>query len=229
LRGSGDLIGAYLEYREALALRPNATAAVRGMEEVLSMLPGPPPEPAALGPEPSPDDHESWFQRGNKLLERKEADEAARAFRAALASREDHADAWHGLWLACTDGAGPEDPVACFERAVTIDPYYYWAHFDLGNARRLAGDHVTALGHYDKAISCQRDHPAAGISGSANWSRTGRRRQCPMVGREIRGRVVPGPRAAAGAWQPSPGRPQRQAAAPAVHHGRTGQPDSGGV
>jgi len=150
LQGSGDLTGAYLEYQSALALRPNATAALRGRDEVRSLLPGPPPEPVGLGAEPSPDDHESWFKRGNLLLRDGKAAEAAHAFQAALAalaSHENNADAWHRLGLACTDGTGPEDPVACYERALGIDPYHYWAHFDLGNARRIAGDHTAALGH----------------------------------------------------------------------------------
>jgi tetratricopeptide (TPR) repeat protein len=157
LRGSGDLTGAYIEYQSALALRPNATAALRGRDEMLSLLPGPPPEPVGLGAEPGPDDHEAWFRRGNVLLSQGKAAEAARAFRAALDSRENYADAWYGLGLACMDGTGPEDPVACYERALSIDPYFYWAHFDLGNVRRIAGDHEDALGHYDKAIGCQRE------------------------------------------------------------------------
>lgn len=174
LRGSGDLTGAYLEYQSALALRPNVTAALRGRDEVLSLLPGPPPEPVGLGAEPSPDDHDLWFKRGNLLLSQGKAAEAARAFRAALASRKNYADAWHGLGLACTDGTGPEDPIACYERALTIDPTYYWAHFDLGNARRIAGDHEAALGHYDSAIRCQREYPDAWYGKGLSLARLGR-------------------------------------------------------
>ena len=172
LRGSDDLTGAYLEYQSALALRPNATAALRGRDEVLSLLPGPPPEPVGLGAEPGPDDHDLWFKRGNLLLSQGAAAEAARAFQAALASRE-NADAWHGLGLACTDGTGPEDPIACYNRALEIDPYYYWAHFDLGNARRIAGDHNAALGHYDEAIRCQREYADAWYGKGFPWQRSG--------------------------------------------------------
>ncbi len=177
LQGSGDLPGAYREYQSALALRPNAIAALRGRAEVLSLLPGPPPEPVGLGAEPSPDDHDSWFQRGNLLLRDGKAAEAAHAFQAALACRENNADAWHRLGLACTDGTGPEDPVACYERALRIDPYYYWAHFDLGNARRIAGDHKAALGHYDSAISCQRDNPDAWYGKALSLAALGRHRE----------------------------------------------------
>jgi len=177
LHSSGDLEGAYLEYQSALELRPNATAALRGRDELLSLLPGPPPEPAALGAEPSPDDHYSWFKRGNLLLSQGAAAEAAQAFRAALASRKNYADAWHGLGRACTDGAGPEDPIACYKRALSADPYFYWAHFDLGNVRRIAGDHEAALADYDTAIGCQRDYPDAWYGKGLSLAGLGRHRE----------------------------------------------------
>lgn len=177
LRGSGDVMGAYLEYEAAIALRPNAPAALRGRDEVLALLPEPPPEPPALGAEPGADDHESWFRRGNLLLSQGASAQAAQAYRAALASHPDHADAWYGLGLACMNRNGPEDPITCYVRALRIDPYFYWAHFDLGNARRIAGDHEAAVLHYDRAIGCQREYADAWYGKGLSLAGLGRHRE----------------------------------------------------
>ena len=84
-----------------------------------------------------------------------------------------------GTWYrsGLRDGAGPEDPVACYERAAAHRPVPLLGALRPGNARRSTGDHQAALGHYDSAIRCQTRNPMRGTGRAFPGLGLGRHRE----------------------------------------------------
>jgi tetratricopeptide (TPR) repeat protein len=69
--------------------------------------------------------------------------------------RPDLAGAWYDLGNVLLDSGPGDEAIACFERALQIDPQFALAHSNLGNALLHLGRPEEALAHYQAAIDVQ--------------------------------------------------------------------------
>jgi len=74
---------------------------------------------------------ENAFRRGINHLDRRDFDQAARAFRSALRLDPEHYKALTGLGRCLAELGMPEEARKCFEKALEINPEYAQARVNL--------------------------------------------------------------------------------------------------
>jgi tetratricopeptide (TPR) repeat protein len=109
--------------------------------------------PPAPGAEESPRTALAWFERGCVLDEDpKTSEEAARAYRRALALEPDFADAHCNLGTLYYHRGAREEARFHYAAALRLDPRHLEANFNLGNLLQEEGRRESALRHYKRAL-----------------------------------------------------------------------------
>jgi len=129
----------------ALRAQGRMGEAVARYEEALRLKPG------------YPEAHDNL---GTALFSLGRTPEAIGHFRAALASRPDYPEAEVNLGVALQP-ADPRAAIACYERALQLEPGDFAAHFNLGIALRIVGRLPESIRQYDEALRLQPGSTAA--------------------------------------------------------------------
>jgi len=94
------------------------------------------------------------FALGNALHASGQPDEAADAYRRAIAARPDFAEAFNNLGVILS-AAQPAEAIEAFRTAVTLRPDYADAHNNYGVALSAAGDTERAVAAWRRALAAQ--------------------------------------------------------------------------
>ncbi|AKF80912.1 Tetratricopeptide repeat-containing protein [Myxococcus fulvus] len=97
------------------------------------------------------------FARGESALGAGRLDEAAAAYREALAATPGYAPALNGLGSVAFRQGKLKDAIARFGEATQADPLHKMAYFNLGYAARKAGDAATAARAYGRYVELEPD------------------------------------------------------------------------
>ncbi|MFY1827019.1 tetratricopeptide repeat protein [Myxococcus fulvus] len=97
------------------------------------------------------------FARGESALGAGRLDEAAAAYREALAATPGYAPALNGLGSVAFRQGKLKDALARFGEATQADPLHKMAFFNLGYAARKAGDAATAARAYGRYVELEPD------------------------------------------------------------------------
>jgi tetratricopeptide (TPR) repeat protein len=99
------------------------------------------------------------FERGEQDLAANRLDEAARAYRQAIAARPNYAEAINGLGSVFFKQGKKDEAIAQFKAAIGADPTFKLAYFNLGYAARKSNDFATASRAYEKYTELEPDDP----------------------------------------------------------------------
>lgn len=113
---------------------------------------------------------------GNELLSKGKLDEAIKQYELALQEDQQNAAAYNNMGVAIQRRADRNDldeALACYRRAIAIQPDFAEAHLNLGNAVE-ASDRATAQQHFIRAVQITPDFVAAHFSLSRSLFRAGR-------------------------------------------------------
>ena len=107
----------------------------------------------------------AWFERGCELdTERATYDAAVDAYRKAIESDPEFADAHCNLGSVYFNQDRRGRARACFERAVELDPGHVEANLNLGTLREEEGADEAALSHYRAALEADSCYPDTHVS-----------------------------------------------------------------
>jgi tetratricopeptide (TPR) repeat protein len=115
---------------------------------VVGLVAAAPPGPATIA-----------FERGEQDLAENRLDEAAAAYRQAIAARPKYAEAMNGLGSVFFKQGKKEAAIAQFKAAIEADPEFKLAYFNLGYAARKSKDFATAARSYEKYTQLDPDDP----------------------------------------------------------------------
>ncbi|MFL5321831.1 MAG: tetratricopeptide repeat protein [Myxococcaceae bacterium] len=115
------------------------------------------------------------FDRGEKALADNLLDDAAAAYKEAIAAAPGYAAALNGLGSVLFKQGKREDAIAQFKAAIAADGQFKLAYFNLGFAARKVGDFATAAGAYEKYTQLDPNDPD-GFYGLAESYRQGGQR-----------------------------------------------------
>ncbi len=99
------------------------------------------------------------FERGEHDLAENRLDDAAAAYRQAIAARPNYAEAINGLGSVFFKQGKREAAIAQFKAAIEADPAFKLAYFNLGYAARKSNDFATAAKSYEKYTQLDPDDP----------------------------------------------------------------------
>jgi tetratricopeptide (TPR) repeat protein len=99
------------------------------------------------------------FERGEQDLAQNRLDEAAVAYRQAIAARPNYAEALNGLGSVLFKQGQKDEAIAQFKAAIDADPNFKLAYFNLGYAARKSGDFANAAKAYEKYIQLEPNDP----------------------------------------------------------------------
>lgn len=169
----GDLDGAVAAFRTASRLNPTAYYNLgnalerRGdhaeaLEAYRSYLAAVPQSPETLAlqaavnrgtrPTPAAGTAQEHFQRGERLLEEKDAARAVTAFLAALRLKPSSVEACNGLGQAFRLKGDLDEAIAGYQMALRLDPKFGAAHRNLGQAFEEKGEFALAARAYDRYL-----------------------------------------------------------------------------
>ena len=104
------------------------------------------------------------FDRGNRLRDQRRFDEAAVAFREALACSPDCAEAWLNLGHLAELRGRYADAITQYRHALAANPVLPEAHLNLGNALLKTGQPDAALAAYRAALVVRPDYAEAHLN-----------------------------------------------------------------
>lgn len=99
------------------------------------------------------------FERGEKALAAGRLDDAAAAYREAMAATPGYAAAINGLGSVLFKQGKPGEAIAQFKAAVAADPAFKLAYFNLGYAARKGSDFATAAQAYERYTQLEPSDP----------------------------------------------------------------------
>jgi superkiller protein 3 len=182
LHENGDLDGAVSAFRTSSRLNPMAyynlgnvleqkgdyAGAVEAYQGFLAAAPEVPEAPAlnaALSqgakPTPAAGTAEEHFQRGQALLDKKDADGAVREFLATLRLKPSHVEACNSLGLAFRAKGELDEAIAAYVRAIHLNAKFAATHRNLAKAFEEKGDTVRASLAYDRYLLLMPGAPDA--------------------------------------------------------------------
>ncbi|MGH8230466.1 MAG: tetratricopeptide repeat protein [Steroidobacteraceae bacterium] len=98
---------------------------------------------------------------GNALKASGRLDDAATAYRRALALKPDHAPAHYNLGVVLDALGSADQAAAAYARAVALNPQHAEAHNNLGNALQAQGQLEQALASYRRALALKPNYAEA--------------------------------------------------------------------
>lgn len=102
-------------------------------------------------------------------------DEAETAYRSVLRSRPDDPRIWHNLGVLRAEAGDPSDAIACFDRALALEPGYATAHFNRANALFALRRTDEARDAYMRVAALEPDSYEAHRRLGFLWQAAGRR------------------------------------------------------
>jgi protein O-mannosyl-transferase len=162
LSKAGRLPEAFVEFREALQIKPDFADAHDNLGVALAMVPGRLPEAVQEGEAAvsiAPNSYGIHYNLGvalsktpGRLLD------AISEFRAALRIKPDYSDAHLNLGLALMDQGQMPEAISEFRAVLQIDPKSASAHYDLGTAWLNTPGHLPeAASEYQEALRIDPD------------------------------------------------------------------------
>ena len=103
------------------------------------------------------EDAETFFNRGNVLLELKKYDEALANYDRAIELKPDYAEAYSKRGNALIDLKRLNEALASYDRAIVLKPDYANAYSNRGNTLQRLKRFDEALASYDRAIELKPD------------------------------------------------------------------------
>lgn len=138
-----------------------------------------------------PDSAAAWGGLASTLAWLQDLDGAEAAFAGARARAPEDPDVWNREGCYRLDVRDdPPGAIACFERAVVLEPGHSQAHFNLGNAHHATGDHAQARIAWEQAIRLGHPGIAARCSLALSLVRAGDMEGATVQVEEAR-RLVP--------------------------------------
>lgn len=101
--------------------------------------------------------------------------EAETAYRSLLRSRPDDPRIWHNLGVLRAEAGDPSDALACFDRALVLEPGYATAHFNRANALFALRRTHEARDAYMRVVALDPDSYEAHRRLGFLWQAAGRR------------------------------------------------------
>lgn len=142
LEQKGDRAGALEAYKHYLAAAPQAPEAT-ALDDAVKK---------GVTPTPAAGTAKEHFQRGQALLDKKEAKEAVVEFLAALRLKPSSVEACNGLGSAFRAEGDLEQAIAGYQMALHLDPKFAVAYRNLGQAFEEKGDSTQAAQFYDRYL-----------------------------------------------------------------------------
>lgn len=99
------------------------------------------------------------FERGEAALAANRLDDAAAAYKEAIAASPGYAPALNGLGSVLFKQDRKDEAIAQFKAAIAADADYKLAYFNLGYAARKSGDFATAAEAYEKYTKLEPNDP----------------------------------------------------------------------
>jgi tetratricopeptide (TPR) repeat protein/2-polyprenyl-3-methyl-5-hydroxy-6-metoxy-1,4-benzoquinol methylase len=163
LEGQGKLDEAVIQYRRALALKPDFAEAHYNLGNALKQQ-GKLDEAMAQyqrALDLKPGFAVARYNLGNALNEQGKLDEAVAQYRRALALKPDFAEAHNNLGNALKEQRKLDEAVAQYQRALVLKPDFAEAHNNLGNALKEQGKLDEAVAQYQRALVLKPDFAEA--------------------------------------------------------------------
>lgn len=136
---------------------------------------------------------------GVALKEQSRLEDAAAAYRQAIALAPRHADAWHNLGNALKILGRIDEALSAYGEAIRLRPYHGEAYRNLARKLYTAGRHQEVAAAYRQWLEREPGHPATalarGVPGAGGASACGGRLRRRHL-RQLRGHLRPGARAA---------------------------------
>ena len=155
----GNLLGAIDCYRKAIALKPDYVLAFYNLAVVLdenNQL------EAAIDNYRQvialkPDYVEAYSNLGCTLVKDDRIPEAIEIYQAGIAIKSDWATLYNNLAQVLLDKS-PEKAIAAYQRAIELEPDFVLAHYNLGKAWQIQGEHSAAVACFDRVVELNPDH-----------------------------------------------------------------------
>jgi tetratricopeptide (TPR) repeat protein/capsular polysaccharide biosynthesis protein len=155
----GNLLGAIDCYRKAIALKPDYVLAFYNLAVVLdenNQL------EAAIDNYRQvialkPDYVEAYSNLGCTLVKDDRIPEAIEIYQAGLAIKSDWATLYNNLAQVLLDKS-PEKAIAAYQRAIELEPDFVLAHYNLGKAWQIQGEHSAAVACFDRVVELHPDY-----------------------------------------------------------------------
>lgn len=101
------------------------------------------------------------FEHGNTLMQAGRFEEAAIAYRRALAAHRDAPLTHNNLAVALAEQGRFGSALMHYREAIRLAPEYAPAHYNCANAHRVLGNHAEAVSAYESALALTPNWPAA--------------------------------------------------------------------
>jgi tetratricopeptide (TPR) repeat protein/capsular polysaccharide biosynthesis protein len=155
----GNLLGAIDCYRKAIALKPDYVLAFYNLAVVLdenNQL------EAAIDNYRQvialkPDYVEAYSNLGCTLVKDDRIPEAIEIYQAGIAIKSDWATLYNNLGQVLLD-KNPDRAIAAYQRAIELEPDLVLAHYNLGKAWQIQGEHSAAVACFDRVVELNPDH-----------------------------------------------------------------------
>ncbi len=83
--------------------------------------------------------------------------EAIEIYQAGLAIKSDWATLYNNLGQVLLDKS-PDRAIAAYQRAIELEPDFVLAHYNLGKAWQIQGEHSAAVACFDRVVELNPDH-----------------------------------------------------------------------
>ncbi|MEZ2280542.1 MAG: tetratricopeptide repeat protein [Microcoleus sp.] len=155
----GNLLGAIDCYQQAIALKPNYVLALYNLAVVLAennQL------EAAIDSYRQvialqPDYIDAYNNLGCTLVKQDRIPEAREIYEAGLAIQPDSASLYNNLGQVLLD-KNPDGAIAAYQRAIELEPDLVLAHYNLGKAWQIQGEHSAAVACFDRVVELNPDY-----------------------------------------------------------------------
>ncbi len=155
----GNLLGAIDCYQQASALKPNYVLAFYNLAVVLAennQL------EAAIDSYRrvialQPDYIDAYNNLGCTLVKQDRFPEAREIYQTGLAIQPDSASLYNNLGQVLLD-KNPDGAIAAYQRAIELEPDLVLAHYNLGKAWQIQGEHSVAVACFDRVVELNPDY-----------------------------------------------------------------------
>ncbi|XZN91798.1 MAG: tetratricopeptide repeat protein [Microcoleus sp.] len=155
----GNLLGAIDCYQQAIALKPNYVLAFYNLAVVLAennQL------EAAIDSYQQvialqPDYIDAYNNLGCTLVKHDRIPEAREIYEAGLAIQPDSASLYNNLGQVLLD-KNPDGAIAAYQRAIELESDLVLAHYNLGKAWQIQGEHSAAVACFDRVVELNPDY-----------------------------------------------------------------------
>jgi len=136
-----NYFNAYLSLGIVLKLQRNYQAAVDVYRELIRL---------------KPDFVEAYNNLGGVLADMNRTEEAIKVYKKALVLKPDSANLYNNFGFTLLKN-NPIEAIAAYHRAIELDPNFIKAHYNLGKALQIIGEHEWAVKSFEEVIKLKPD------------------------------------------------------------------------